>query len=423
MKHDRYGNKISTSSQQAADAYIEGVDFFLSAQPGGIDAFKRAISADAEFALAHAGLARTLQSLAQMDEASAAMDRATELNQDLSTREQAHISIIGNLISGNSAPAYLEILEHIREYPRDVLTVQPCCGVFSLIGFSGKPGREAEHLAFTSALASSYGDDWWFESQFAFAQCEVGQLDRAGKTIERAFAANTSNANAVHVSAHVHYECGDAVAGKAFLSNWLKNYNQAGQLHCHLNWHAALWELETGSIEQAWQIIINGVHPDTAWGPPINVLSDLVSFLLRAEYLGQPRRHDLWADASSYASTFYSSPGVSFADAHAAIAHAIAGDEAALAKLEQDPTGSAGDQVQVLAGVYSALVRSQWQQVIDRLTPIMSSHERLGGSRAQRDLLEFTLVNALLKLGEGDEASRFLATRRPRIATDNLFTG
>ena len=31
--------------RQAADAYIEGVDFFLSAQPGGIDAFKRAISA------------------------------------------------------------------------------------------------------------------------------------------------------------------------------------------------------------------------------------------------------------------------------------------------------------------------------------------------------------------------------------------
>lgn len=295
--------------------------------------------------------------------------------------------------------------------------------MFSLIGFSGKPGREAEHLAFLNALASYYGDDWWFESQFAFAQCEVGQLERAGKTIERAFAANTSNANAAHYFAHVHYECGDVVAGKTFVDGWLKDYNQAGQLHCHLNWHAALWELETGNFEQAWQIIINNVHPDTAWGPPINVLSDLVAFLMRAEYLGQPRRDDLWADASRYASTFYSNPGVSFADAHAAIAHAIAGDEAALSKFEQDPAGPAGDQVQVLAEVFSALAQSQWQQVIDSLAPIMSSHERLGGSRAQRDLLEFTLVNALHKLGKGDEASRLLLTRRPRIATGNFFQG
>ena len=43
----------------------------------------------------------------------------------------------------------------------------------------------------------------------------------------------------------------------------------------------------------------------------------------------------------------------------------------------------------------------------------MSGHERIGGSRAQRDLVEYALLNALLKQGRADEARLLLATRRP----------
>ncbi|MBE9555042.1 MAG: hypothetical protein IMF05_16370 [Proteobacteria bacterium] len=181
--------------------------------------------------------------------------------------------------------------------------------------------------------------------------------------------------------------------------------------------------MEDGDKDRAWQIIENDVRPGAAWGPPINVLTDSAAFLLRAEFAGETRPDDLWRDVSQYASTFFANPGISFADAHAAIAHAMAGDDEALAKLRENPTSPAGDLVKTLTDVYAAFARFDWQTVIDSLIPIMATHERLGGSRAQRDLFEFTLVSALLKLGRGDEASRLLIMRRPIMANTNSIAG
>ena len=47
------------------------------------------------------------------------------------------------------------------------------------------------------------------------------------------------------------------------------------------------------------------------------------------------------------------------------------------------------------------------------LAPWMATHERVGGSRAQRDLLEFALLGALLRNGRTEEARRLLILRRP----------
>jgi hypothetical protein len=44
---------------------------------------------------------------------------------------------------------------------------------------------------------------------------------------------------------------------------------------------------------------------------------------------------------------------------------------------------------------------------------VISEHERIGGSRAQRDLIECTLIAALAKAGRGSEAAR-LAVRGGR---------
>ena len=54
------------------------------------------------------------------------------------------------------------------------------------------------------------------------------------------------------------------------------------------------------------------------------------------------------------------------------------------------------------------------------IAPLPHNHERLGGSRAQRDLLEFTLLHALLKLGKREEAERLFLLRRPTLAKDGL---
>jgi hypothetical protein len=53
----------------------------------------------------------------------------------------------------------------------------------------------------------------------------------------------------------------------------------------------------------------------------------------------------------------------------------------------------------------------------------MSEHERLGGSRAQRDLLEFMYLCALLREGRDEEARRLIAMRRPKKASSHAVTG
>ncbi|HBM87155.1 MAG TPA: tetratricopeptide repeat protein 38 family protein, partial [Rhodobiaceae bacterium] len=42
-----------------------------------------------------------------------------------------------------------------------------------------------------------------------------------------------------------------------------------------------------------------------------------------------------------------------------------------------------------------------------------SDHARIGGSRAQRDLIELAMASALARQGKSDEAAMLLHCRRP----------
>ncbi|MEO8442811.1 MAG: tetratricopeptide repeat protein, partial [Betaproteobacteria bacterium] len=47
------------------------------------------------------------------------------------------------------------------------------------------------------------------------------------------------------------------------------------------------------------------------------------------------------------------------------------------------------------------------------LAPLARQSERIGGSRAQHDLIDFTLLKAYLNADLLEEARQFLVTRRP----------
>jgi thioredoxin-like negative regulator of GroEL len=414
MLTDRYDNALSTASAEARDAYVAGVDLLLSANAGAEDAFRRALAADEGFALAQAGLARTLQLHAKVDEAKEAIARAQQLAAQTSPREQAHVAALALLIERGGPAALAAAREHLATYPRDAMVLAPCTGVFGLIGFSGRSGREQELLALLDGLAGAYGDDWWFGSVHAFAQVETGDVARAQATIERSLAQNPRNAHGAHIRAHVYYECGERAAGLGYLRDWWRDYDKEGLLHCHVSWHVALWELELGRPEAAWKVYRDHLHPEASWGPPINTLSDTAAFLFRAELAGEPRQPDLWRDVSRYAARMFPSPGLNFADVHAALAHAFAGDAEALARSIEQAKGPAADMVAPLAQAFGALSRESWAEAVEILMPIMAAHERIGGSRAQRDLIEYALVVCLLRLGRTEEARRLLRTRRPR---------
>jgi len=418
MLQDRYGNTLSTGSTAARDAYVDGVDRFLAAEAGAEEAFEAAVAADPDFALGQIGLARIRQAMGQGHDVATPAGRSQELATRLSGREAAHVNALGLLVSGQGPAAYKAIRAHLLEHPRDALVAQTCTGVFGLIGFSGQPGREAEQLAFTAALAPHYGEDWWFLCQHAFSQVEAGQTGPATDTIERSLALNPRNAHGAHIRAHVYYEAGETAAGYGYIADWTRDYAKAGQLHCHISWHIALWAMESGDVETMWRVYDADVAPGDgtdggAWGPPINVLTDAAALLYRAGLAGVDVPAERWRVLSDYAAKRFPNPAIAFADVHAALAHAMAGNDAAVAKIASDAKGPAADVVRELADAFAAITGGRWAEAESHLARTMADHERIGGSRAQRDLVEYAMLGVLLRQGKAEEARLMLATRRP----------
>ena len=418
MQKDRYDNPLTTGSAKARDAYVAGVDALLSANVGSEDGFRAAVAADDGFALAHIALARTLQVYGRGAEVKVPLARAIELAPKASPREQSHIAIFERILTGRAADGLALTREHIKSWPRDAFALAPSTSVFGLIGFSGLKGREADQLALLEPLAGAYGDDWWFRSLLAFAELEVGQHERARRNIDASLASFYRNGHAAHIRAHLYYEVGERRAGLAFITDWARDYPRHAHIHCHVSWHQALWAMELGHSTDAWDVYSRSLHPGAAWGPQINVLTDCASFLFRAELAGEPRKPELWKDLSDYAAKWFASPGMAFADAHAALAHAMAGNGEALAKIAEGAKGAAADVVAPVAKAFGAFAAADWPGAVAALEPVMAEHERLGGSRAQRDLVEYTFAIALLRSGRAAEAARTIAAHRPLNARD-----
>jgi tetratricopeptide (TPR) repeat protein len=430
MLTDRYGQPISTSSQAARDAYVAGADCLLSAAHGDQAQLALAVAADPDFAVAHAALARARFLMADVAGARQSAARARELAAKATAREQSHVDALSLAIEGKPVESLAATHAHLAQHPRDAMVASPATGVFGLIGFSGRPGREPEQVAFLEMLRPHLADDWWFQAVYAFALEEVGRLDEALDLIERSMAQNPHNAHGAHIKAHVLYEQGDDRAALGYLDSWLPTYPREGLMHCHISWHVALFALMLGDTERAWQVYEAQVHPGGAWGPALNVATDAPAFLWRAELAGHERRPAMWKDVHEYARKSFPKAGVAFVDVHRALAHVAAGDHDGLAdvvsELEQRVAAGrspAGDVVPRLATGLAAYGRGDWGAAIAALEPALAETVRIGGSRAQRDLIENTLLAAYLKAGRDTDARRLLAThtdRRPSVPVAGL---
>ena len=431
MLVDRYGLPLSTKSNAARDAYMAGVDCVLSAAHGDQAHLGRAVEADPEFALAHAALARARFLMADVRGARQSAARARELAPKATPREQGHIGALALAIEGKPIEALAVTRAHLAEHPRDAMVASPATGVFGLIGFSGRQGREPEQVEFLETLRPHLADDWWFQGVYAFALEECGRLDEAFDLIDRSMATNPGNAHGAHIKAHVLYEQGEDRAALAYLDGWLPSYPREGLMHCHISWHVALSALMLGDTARAWQVYQAQVHPGGAWGPALNVATDAPAFLWRAELAGHGRKPSLWNEVHAYGQKSFPKPGIAFVDVHRALASVAAGDRegvaAYVAELEQRATSGrspAGDVVPRLANGLSAYADGDWAKAIALLQPALAETVRIGGSRAQRDLIENTLLAAYLKAGREADARKLLAAhtdRRPSVPVAGLI--
>lgn len=430
MLSDRYGLAISTNSHTAQAAYIAGCDCILSAEHGAEGHLERAIAAEPGFALAHAALARACFLVGDMANARQAAARAREFAANATERERSHVNALCLPIEGKGGEALAATRAHLAQYPRDAMVAAPATGVFGLIGFSGRQGREPEQVEFLDALRPHLADDWWFQMVYAFALEEMGRLDEALELIERSLASRPRSAHGAHIKAHVLYEQGEDRAALDYLSAWLPDYSRQGLMHCHLSWHAALSHLVLGDTQAAWDVYRTQIHPGAAWGPSLNVATDAPAFLWRAALAGQPVQPDLWREVHAYVQKAFPKPGIFFVDVHRALTtiatgdhdgvHALASELERRAAAGQSPTG---DVVPRIARGLHAYARADWAGTIAALEPVLAETVRIGGSRAQRDIVTNTLLAAYLKSGQPAQAHRLLgsvADRRPSLGVAGL---
>jgi tetratricopeptide (TPR) repeat protein len=420
MLADRYDLPVSTASTVARDAYVQGCDLALTLYPGAIAAFDRAIAADPGFALAHAAKAQVLIREGNVAAARASLAAAKDTTAGLQTREASHIAFFDLVFAGRTEAALTALHTHLAAWPRDALVLASAANPNGVIGASGHIGQKHQIAVLMDSLAPHYGDDWWFLAYHAMALSEDGQLAAARPKIERSVAANPNNAHGAHGFAHVCYESGDPDTARAFLSAWLATYPREGFFHGHLSWHLSLFELQAGNWSAASRLYRDAIALDRHSGGPQQRMSDAAAYLWRSELAGQPRDAAAWRAMSEYADSALPRPGSGLADLHVILAQSVMGDAAALdarasqmEDLSREGRYPSGSYLPALARGFVAFERGDFSAAVDILAPLAGESERIGGSRAQHDLIEFTLLKACLNADRPEQARHLLGARRP----------
>ena len=158
-------------------------------------------------------------------------------------------------------------------------------------------------------------------------------------------------------------------------------------------------------------------------GGPQQKISDGAAFLWRSELAGHPRDTAAWRALYGYANSALPRPGNGLADLHIILVQAVTGDDAALdartrqmEELAREGRYPSGSYLPALACGVAAFEQGDFSAAIEALAPLAGENERIGGSRAQHDLIEFTLLRAYLSADRPEDARRLLSARRPGAA-------
>lgn len=412
---DRYGLAVSTSSPLAAERFQEGMDRLLSFSTGADECFAAAVQADEGLAVAHTGAALVAAVLGDTTSARASAERARERVAGATRRERQHVEAVHAFIAGETARGFALVDEHVADFPLDALLVNQAS---SAIALAGRSDREEYRVAFLEGLAPAYGDDWWFQSALAFGYHEVDRFEESRRLSERSLQQYPRNANAIHNIAHICFETVDNEGGAAILEEWLTGYDRRASFHCHLAWHLAMFELHRGHHARALQIfqrdILGAANARSA-------MSDGTALLWRLRLDGAS---DLpWRPLADLAERV-SRPTFIFGEIHAALAYAACGDSAALARLMDGLRGLhakghpiAGTVALPVVQGIAAFAAGDHAGALAHLEPVAGEIHRVGGSHAQWELFEETMVASYLALERYDDAIRLVRRRLQRRAS------
>lgn len=431
-KKDRYGLLLTTSSANSADSYVEGLDLLLEQGYGADEKFQQAIEWDPGFAIALSGLA--IMELLQ-GKTSQALERsknAIQLAKSATMREQRHCKIVDHFVSGKGTDALSLLKEQLNEYPLDALMLRLANRLY-MLGCSGAgvTNFPNELFALLQGIESDYGNDWAFQGQYAFAHHEMGMLSESLDLAEKSLLSRPTSGWASHSVAHVYFETGNHITGGEFLGSWLEGYDKRAPFHVHLSWHQALFELAQGRHLNATRIYEEDIRPSVKERSAMS-LQDSASLAWRMKiYEGYNPSFNV-EEIKDQAAPAADTPGPAFRDAHAALAFCVAGNTELSNKLTSRliELSNTGDSLvreitlPLVRGI-DAFASKSYDDAVNYLEPVFPQLARIGGSHAQREVFEDTLLAAYLFSGQYEKGQEMLDSRLKKRASvrDSFWLG
>ncbi|GAB3663885.1 tetratricopeptide repeat protein [Nocardioides korecus] len=413
-----------TASRRAATAYDVALGRLLRLQDGVEEGLERAVALDPGFAQAHAALALLGHEWGEAGSwrSALAAAHAAASERHLDDREVSFLDAVTTRLRSDEATGAAALLRHVRLFPRDALAVGVALPTVAFGGLTS--GSQTADLV--ESLGRAYGDDWWYAGQLAFVRQDQGRWAEAEALADHALSVEPASGHAVHARAHVLLETGRHAEGLAWLDGWIRSCGRDARHRSHFSWHAALHELALGDVEAVGARYVRELAPPAVTGS--RALVDSAALLWRCRVTGVELPAAAAPSVRAAAPDgWLISPPTPFAALHAALALAVEDDAAGLAALRATSLAHA-DPVfrEVLAPVCRALqsvVEGDHAGAATVLRDVLPRTGSLGGSAAQREVLEDTLVHALARSGRGEEAARVLDRRlhrRPSVLDARL---
>lgn len=350
-------------------------------------------------------------------EVRAIRDALVALQGKANERERGHIAAIAAWVDGDWA-GYKDGLDRVLvDHPRDLMALQ--AGHLADFYHGDRDnlrGRVARALPAWSAADPGYS---YVLGMLAFGLEECGDYGRAEETGRRALALEPFDGWAQHAVAHVMEMQARQPEAIAFMEDASARWSRPGNaLAVHNWWHTGLYHLDQGHIDRALEIFDRGVRPGTS-SVQLEML-DAAAFLWRLHLRGIDVGNRWDNVAATYAECAEDGFYV-FNDLHAMMAYTATGRTAdadrlmAVVERQGATPGTNGAMTSAIGHAATAAIhafgRGDYARAVDWLLPVRTRTHPFGGSHAQRDILQRTLVAAAERAGQAALAVNLLQER------------
>jgi tetratricopeptide (TPR) repeat protein len=419
---DARGLAVSAVSEEAVRRLDATVDAYLAFRADTGERLKEAQTADPGCVLAHVLRGyfmllfetrpfhgRAKKALVAAEEALAA--------REATARERGHVEALRSWCTGEWEETAARFDAILLDHPRDAVAFKMAQYLHFYLG-------DAEAMRDSAARCLHAWDEGvpgygYVLGSYAFALEESGAYAEAEKSGRRAVEIHPHDVWAAHAVAHVMEMTGRAREGVRWINGLDRHWGDCHNFRYHILWHRCLFHLDLGERERALELYDREVR-DQSTEEYLDI-TNAVSMLWRMEQNGVEvgRR---WEELAERSAQHLGDRMLVFAEAHYAMALAAAGDPAPhLADVREWAATGSGTEARLAAECGVALVkglvayrRGEWGRAVDLLLPIRRSIRRVGGSHAQRDVFQRTLVDAALRAGRWSLARGLIAERLAR---------